>query len=554
MKRFLLAILAVSAVVCFGRSHDFTSASSDGTIFYFSILSDSEVEVCRPDTLPKPQYEGIVTVPSRVKYDGNWYSVTAVGESAFADNPNMKRITIPSSVTRIGANAFGWCSSLNKFTVPQSTVDIEPYAFNGCISLESFTVSSANTTFTVDDGMLLSDSGTKLVCCPPGRTTPVVIPSSVTAICEGALYDSPYLSSVHIPLSITDIGRNAMYNCGAIELVTIPAETQAIERGAFGECASLRKFQVAADNPSFTTDSCAIYDGSGSLLHFAPASCTEYAVDPSTTAIGAEAFFRCHEVERLTLPDGLQRIGDAAMAECWGLRSIDIPATVDSIGFAAFALCEGLEAVYTYAPDPKAISLGDCAFYGANQEACALYVPTGSREAYASAEQWSDFAVIYEFSTVADQQIVWEQDLTDCGVGADLWLTAYATSALEVSYSIIQGDDLATLNGSRLHLWAPGTIKIQATQSGNAHYRPATPVTRTIDIEADALYSPTQSLIGIHGRDGFIAITGAEPSDIATVYTPDGRLAYQGRARTILLPPGIYITTIAGTTAKVRVL
>ena len=46
----------------------------------------------------------------------------------------------------------------------------------------------------------------------------------------------------------------------------------------------------------------------------------------------------------MTLPDGLQAIGDAAFSLCDSLRHIEIPASVERIGVAAFCK-SGIESI-----------------------------------------------------------------------------------------------------------------------------------------------------------------------------------------------------------------
>ena len=77
------------------------------------------------------------------------------------------------------------------------------------------------------------------------------------------------------------------------------------------------------------------------------------------TALGVEAFWNCGSyLTAITLPDGLESIGDNAFSRCSALTSIDIPASVTSIGEEAFRSCtslkdvtlpNGLESIGSYA-------------------------------------------------------------------------------------------------------------------------------------------------------------------------------------------------------------
>ena len=64
------------------------------------------------------------------------------------------------------------------------------------------------------------------------------------------------------------------------------------------------------------------------------------------TALGVEAFWNCGSyLTAITLPDGLESIGDKAFYSCSSLTAIDIPSSVTSIGEEAFRSCTSLKDV-----------------------------------------------------------------------------------------------------------------------------------------------------------------------------------------------------------------
>ena len=79
-------------------------------------------------------------------------------------------------------------------------------------------------------------------------------------------------------------------------------------------------------------------------------SATELVI-PSTyrgkpvVAIDALAFWYCEELVRVTIPDGVTRIGDSAFCGCESIESITIPDSVTHIGDRAFYECEALESI-----------------------------------------------------------------------------------------------------------------------------------------------------------------------------------------------------------------
>ena len=89
-----------------------------------------------------------VTIPSVVKdAEGNEYTVTEIGSSAFAECISLPAVTIPNTVTSIGIDAFYLCSSLNAITIPSSVTEIKYNPFVWCTGLSSIVVESGNTFY-----------------------------------------------------------------------------------------------------------------------------------------------------------------------------------------------------------------------------------------------------------------------------------------------------------------------------------------------------------------------------------------------------------------------
>ena len=97
----------------------------------------------------------------------------------------------------------------------------------------------------------------------------------------------------------------------------------------------------------------------------------------------------------VTTIDGL------AFSSCYALTSVDLPASVKMIGNYAFYGCSGLTSVYCRWEEPL-----EC--YPQFEETvltdAVLYVPTGTKEAYAKTHPWSGFINIEEkdYSDIAD--------------------------------------------------------------------------------------------------------------------------------------------------------
>jgi hypothetical protein len=87
-------------------------------------------------------------------------------------------------------------------------------------------------------------------------------------------------------------------------------------------------------------------------------------------------------------------IGRGAFRSCSDLTSVTIPNSVTNIGDYAFNKCSGLTSVISLAITPPICIIG--VFSGVNMQACKLFVPTGSKADYQTADVWKDFLLIEE--------------------------------------------------------------------------------------------------------------------------------------------------------------
>ena len=74
-------------------------------------------------------YTGDVTIPATIIYNGESYSVVAIGDFAFANGYGLTSVNIPNSVSAIGQQAFRNCSNLKSLTIPSSVTIIGSLAF-----------------------------------------------------------------------------------------------------------------------------------------------------------------------------------------------------------------------------------------------------------------------------------------------------------------------------------------------------------------------------------------------------------------------------------------
>ena len=271
------------------------------------------------------EYAGDVVIPSSVNYYGVTYSVTSIGDGAFAWCESLASIQIPNSVTSIGGSAFNWCDSLTSIEIPNSVTSIGDGAFERCESLTS-----------------------------------IEIPNSVTSIGDGAFAYCYDLTSIQIPNSVTSIGNYAFAYCYDLTSIQIHNSVTSIGYGAFSGCDDLTSIVVDAGNSKYDSrnDCNAIIETASNTL---VAGCKNTIIPNSVTSIGDWAFEYCISLTSIEIPNSVASIGNYAFSECSSLTSIEIPNSVTSIGNYAFSECSSLTSIQI----PNSVtSIGGKAFYG----------------------------------------------------------------------------------------------------------------------------------------------------------------------------------------------
>ena len=312
---------------------------------------------------------GNIIIPASV--DGR--SVTSIGSGAFKQCYDLTSVTIPNSVTCIGDSAFYWCSGMTSMSIPNSVTSIGDCAFNLCSGLTSLIIPNSVTSI----GNHAFKNCIKL--------TSVSIPNSVTFIGECAFQDCKGLTSVTIPNSVTCIGDSA-FLCSGLTSVRIPSSVTSIGNRVFYWCEGLTSVTIPNSVISI-----------GDYAFFWCRSLTSVTIPNSVTSIGEHAFRDCDNLTSVTIGNSVTSIGECAFSGC-GLTSVTIPNSVTSLGDAAFA-CQNLTSVTVESKTPLSIN---SVFSHASK--ATLYVPVGSRAAYAAATGWSWFKNIIQHTDYIDEQ------------------------------------------------------------------------------------------------------------------------------------------------------
>ena len=337
-KKIVSLLLAIAMLLSALPFAGITASAYQGGDFYYRLLADGTAVI----TSYYDDYAEYIIIPSEI--DG--YTVTGIGDSAFAWNDSLVGIELPDTLTSIGSSAFFGCESLTLVDIPDSVMSIGDSTFGSCYNLISIGVGTGNKYYSSQDGVLFDKNKTSIVQYPIGNEkTTYIIPDGVTSIGNNAFYDSSLktvkipdsvtrigdsafaccsmLTSVIIPNSITSIGYGAFSYCLSLTSVEIPNSVTSIGEMAFGKCDSLTSITVGTGNLCYSSQNGVLFDNDKTSLIQYPIGneSTSYTIPSSVTDIYNYAFYSA-SLTKVTMYNGITIIGTGAFWDCDSLKDV----------------------------------------------------------------------------------------------------------------------------------------------------------------------------------------------------------------------------------------
>lgn len=323
MKKLFLALsLCLSAT--FAGNADTTPTVPDfkeGDIYY--IVTDAvthTVKVTNDGFIDGDAYPGTsYTIPATVSHDGVTYTVTAIGEYAFANCSTIVNVTLPQTIKTISEAAFYNCTSLTTVPLPDALSVIGSSAFYYCTSLYTINI-PATVTEIGDHAFGLSS------------LTSFTIPENITVLTPHVL-EATKISEINIPASVTSISDYAFYECSELQTITIAGDNITFGESAFRDCTSLTGINIPAVS---------------NWTHFQFA---DFQANPLSNNYGGVSLYANNElVTEVTYPDGDTSVYPFAFCYYNKLQSVTLPASVTQVGEMAFYNCSGLKTLNLYGP------------------------------------------------------------------------------------------------------------------------------------------------------------------------------------------------------------
>ena len=283
---------------------------------------------------------------------------TAIYPYAFHNCDNLTNVNIPSNVISIGESAFSLCDNLQ-------TVTFDENSKLQTIGLQAFQSSSISS---------------------------ITIPSSVKNIGQNAFGSCTNLTTVILSenLNIQEIGAYAFSSCYNLVIIInyskLEIEKGSTNNGYLGYYAYeivtsqdqvQGRIEVIGDVKYYINNT----SGEVVALNCLSQDVTNIELDPRTTIINYRAFWRCGQLNSITIPESVTKILDEAFYGCRSLVSITIPSSVESIDDNAFSGCSNLATVTIESDDIYKDATSATSAGYLLQNATTVKVPTSIVEA-----------------------------------------------------------------------------------------------------------------------------------------------------------------------------
>jgi len=250
-----------------------------------------------------------VIIPEKI----NDWDVISIGDSAFLGKREIKKVAIPDTVKTIEQAAFYGCTSLKEIIISKSITEIGKGAFYQTPWLED--AKQQNPMVIVNDILL---DGTQL-------TGNVEIPSGIRKIASTAFCGAK-IQSVEIADGVVEIGKSAFEACEELAMVKVPKSVCRIGARAF-------EGTVWLDEMKRTEEFVIV-----NYILIAVNGVGEDVILPEgIEAIAGEVFYMNQDIQSVSAPSSLKRIGEAAFADCRNLKKVTLQEGVEEIEQMAFS-------------------------------------------------------------------------------------------------------------------------------------------------------------------------------------------------------------------------
>ena len=285
----------------------------------------------------------------------------------------LEEVKLPNTLKSIGWMAF-FESGIKGLFIPKSVTDLGPDIFYQCDNLSYLIVEEGNPVFDSRENCnAIIETATNLlrIGC---RST--VVPSSVVGLGASSFSGVNGLTSLDLPDGVKSIGNGAFWADEGLTSVKLSKSVVELGTGPFVGCSNVSSFVIDPENP--------VYDSRN--------NCNAIIETATNTLIQGFGTTK--------IPEDVVKIAPSAF-QYQALSYLEIPASVKEIGAACFLYCNSLTTVVSHVKKPFPVN--SSVFSGSNMATAVLYVPFGTKNAYAATAGWGSFPKIVEMDPTDEE-------------------------------------------------------------------------------------------------------------------------------------------------------
>lgn len=427
LKKLFLTAFLFSAALCSKAAY----TNGTGQIFEidnlkYEILDEEAKTVGIAGASDKIEDFFYCYCPQTLTIKDEEYTVVQVNDRAFYGNDKLYFISLPSTITDFGASAFANCANVYFQELPSALETIGDCCFKETSSIESITLPET-----------VAELGVEAFAEMPNLRRVVMQNTAITEIKEKTFYMDKELQEVFLPLGVKKIDDEAFYQTlsltdlyfpegleyigrfafsaqpydydgyrGGLETLELPSTIKEIGRGAFSPIPAFRVDLSKCTNLKEVTGFSSCYNLTSLTLPEGLEKIGDYAFNyiganagvgttditiPSTVSTIGEGAFKHTKITKLTIGDKVSVISDNTFNE---VTSIEIGSGIKTIGAEAFK-STNLRLIHLHTPVPPTFN-HNFNLSAASAQNITVIVPDGSIELYAHHPKWKDFNLVEE--------------------------------------------------------------------------------------------------------------------------------------------------------------
>ena len=227
-------------------------------------------------------------------------------------------IVIPNCITKINNYPFSNTYNLNNVYYDGTIEDWCGIDFDSWVSNP---MAKASNFYLLDSNGTTEYNGKKYSLY---TETDFVVPSSITKINDYAFFGFEQFETITILDTVTQIGSSSFGGCKNIKKITIPfvgknvySETD-IDKKPFGYIFGKELYSDATKTKQY------VDNGMISVEYYIPNSLKEVVVTGSSY-IQYAAFLNCNNIEKITIPNTVNKMSERIFSGCSSLKTLVIP-------------------------------------------------------------------------------------------------------------------------------------------------------------------------------------------------------------------------------------